>query len=212
MSEVRQAEQGSSFRHTCPHCQTRQVSFGIVGGLVYLFYDSEGTKMATLAGCGHCSRPVMATFKGNNPARMFLRSPLMLDPSPAPKAPEHTPDSVARRYKEALANVGSDAFESAVMMFRKTLQLALRTVRPKEKGDLVSQIRSAAAAGAISKDLADSADAVRLGGNIAAHEDTTFTLEEARELQQFTDMVLMYLFTLPEMLNRWKKAVAAKGK
>lgn len=60
----------------------------------------------------------------------------------------------------------------------------------------------------ISKELADSADVVRLGGNIAAHEESVFSADEVRALKDFTEMVLMYLFTLPGMLTEWKTRVA----
>lgn len=165
--------------------------------------------MATLAACGNCDRPVMATFGGNNATRDFLRHPERLDPSSEPVVPNHTKNSVARRYREALANMSSGSRESAVIMFRKTLQLALRD-GPKDRRSLVDQIRAAAKAGTISKELAASADVVRLGGNVAAHEDTIFYHDEVIALKDFTEMVLMYLFTLPGMLDEWKKRVETK--
>ena len=105
--------------------------------------------------------------------------------------------------------MSNESRESAAMMFRKTLQLALRD-GPNDRRSLVEQIRAAAKAGTISKELAASADVVRLGGNVAAHEDTIFSHDEVVALKDFTEMVLMYLFTLPGMLGEWKKRLEIK--
>ena len=108
--------------------------------------------------------------------------------------------------------MGSGSHESAIMMFRKTLQLALDTVLARQGRKLIDQIKEAAATGVISKKLADSADVVRLGGNVAAHEDKVFSRDEVIALKDFTEMVLIYLFTLPGMLDDWKKRVATGTK
>ena len=203
-------EKGSCFHSDCPHCGVKKVSFTFPLSSVYQYLLGGSSLMATLAVCGHCRRPVMATFGGNNPARGFLRLPEWLDPSSEQVVPDHTHGSVARRYKEALNNMASGSHESAIMMFRKTLQLALGTVVPRKGRKLIDQIKDAAADGVISKELADSADVVRLGGNVAAHEETEFSPDEVLALKGFTEMVLVYLFTLPGMLDEWKKHVQIK--
>lgn len=202
-------EKRSGFHTDCPHCGVRKVAFTFPLGSLYPYMIGGANLMATLAVCGNCDRPVMATFGGNNSARDFLRHPKRLDPSSEPAVPSHTENSVARRYKEALANMSSGSRESAIIMLRKTLQLALRD-GPKDRRSLVEQIRAAAKAGTISKELAASADVVRLGGNVAAHEDTIFSHDEVIALKDFTEMVLIYLFTLPGMLDEWKKRMETK--
>lgn len=204
-------EEGACFHSDCPHCGVKKVSFTFPLSAAYPYLLGGSSLMAALAVCGHCRRPVMATFGGNNPARAFLRQPDWLDPSPEPVVPNHTHDSVARRYTEALTNMASGSHESAIMMFRKTLQLALGTVIPRRGRKLIDQIKDAAAQGVISKELADSADVVRLGGNVAAHQDTEFSAAEVVALKGFTEMVLVYLFTLPGMLNEWKKRAETKA-
>ena len=107
-----------------------------------------------------------------------------------------------------MTNIGSGSYESAIMMFRKTIQLALGTIIPRDGRRLVDQIKQAAEESVIPKELAESADVVRAGGNIAAHEDTEFSRQVVEALQLFTDMMLIYLFTLPEMLSEAKERIA----
>ena len=199
-----------NFSATCPFCQTRQVAFTFINEFVCVAAGSN--LMTALAACNKCDGCVMASFAGGEASRRLLQTPVRLDPSPSPDVPRHTPGVVEQRYEEALNNMGCESHESAVMMLRKTLQLALGEVVPRKGRKLVDQIKDAAAAGVISKELADSADVVRLGGNVAAHEEAGFSAEEVLALKDFTEMVLMYLFTLPGMLKEWKKRVAAKGK
>lgn len=199
-----------NFSATCPFCQTRQVAFSFIHDYVCI---AEGSNLMTaLAACNKCDGCVMASFAGDEASRRFLQSPVRLDPSPSPDVPRHTPGVVAQRYEEALNNMGSESHESAVMMLRKTLQLALGEVVPRKKRKLVDQIKDAAVTGVISKELADSADVVRFGGNVAAHDEAGFSADEVLALKDFTEMVLMYLFTLPGMLNEWKNRFSAKGK
>ena len=89
-------------------------------------------------------------------------------------------------------------------MFRKTLDTGLKKIVPDAKGNLLGRIKSAAETGKITQDMADWADRIRLDGNDAAHEDDPFTPQQAEELHLFTRLVMMYLFSLPGMLEEWK--------
>ena len=96
--------------------------------------------------------------------------------------------------------------EAAAMMFRKTLEVALKRIRPDDNGTLKTRIDIAANAGAITKDLAEWAHRIRLDGNEAAHEEEPFSSDEVGALHRFTELVLMYLFSLPGMLKEWRTA------
>ena len=202
------------FRGTCPHCDAWGVSFDLIEAC-----KTRGKQYAFVL-CGMCKVPAMAVF--TEPPRRdsiaggppLLKLEYRLDtiyPS-AGNLPEYLPKRVAQRYSEALSNMGRAAYESAGMMFRKTLELSLKTIRPDDDGNLYFRIDKAAEAGAITRDLAEWAHRVRLDGNDAAHEDTVPTAEDIRELKHFTELVLRYLFTLPGMLKRWsEKKEAARG-
>lgn len=49
---------------------------------------------------------------------------------------------------------------------------------------------------------AEWANQIRFWGNNAAHEDEPFTEEDARQMGEFTELFLTYLFTLPEKLAK----------
>ena len=101
--------------------------------------------------------------------------------------------------------------ESAGMMFRKTLEIALKTIRPDDTGSLKKRIDSAADAGAITKDLAEWAHRIRLDGNEAAHDEEPFSSPEIQALQRFTELVLLYMFTLPGMLRKSSEERSSKA-
>ncbi len=96
-------------------------------------------------------------------------------------------------------------------MLRKSIDVALKHVDPDLKGNLVTRINRASESGKLTPELAKWAHHVRLEGNDAAHDEDPFTAEEAGALHKFTELVLMYLFTLPGMLKerRGKPATEA---
>lgn len=199
------------FRETCPHCGTRHTAFHLVTQnpeALIILPDGHTETTFALVRCGYCGKGVMATFRAPLGRLQFRRHLVRLDPSPELEVQAPAPPAVKKRYREALTNIGSGSYESAIMMFRKTIQLALGTIIPRDGRRLVDQIKQAAEESVIPKELAESADVVRAGGNIAAHEDTEFSRQVVEALQLFTDMMLIYLFTLPEMLSEAKERIA----
>lgn len=197
------------FRGTCPHCETVGVSFARVGEYRSRVEGVSVEEVFALIVCGCCERAAMAMFPSYDDyhEHQLTESDVTLHPS-APSAgsvPEHLPERVAQRYSEALSDMRRAARESAAVMFRKTLELSLKTIRPDDDGNLYVRIDKAAEAGAITRDLAEWAHRIRLDGNDAAHEDAVPTAEEIREMQHFTELVLRYVFSLPGMLERWRR-------
>ncbi|CAM2147665.1 DUF4145 domain-containing protein [Pararobbsia alpina] len=87
-------------------------------------------------------------------------------------------------------------------MFRRCLEIALKQHSPDvEAWKLEKRIDKLAAEGRITKDLQAWAHRVRLDGNDALHEEEEFTKESAAELMQFTELLLVYLYTLPEKIK-----------
>ena len=123
----------------------------------------------------------------------------------ATRAPDHLPENVRSYYLQAVSNVktGPDA---AGAMFRKALDVGLKIVDPKNRNKkLAARIDAAAEAGILTKDLAEWSHRIRDEGNDASHDEDPYTREEAEQLHHFTQLVLMYLFTLPGMLRNWSR-------
>ena len=164
--------------------------------------------------CGVCGRSAVLVGKPNNQtvpigsytlANHFASRPdelveVAFYPTPAtPDAPEHLPPNVKQYFLEAATNVKA-APNAAGAMFRKSVDVALKHVAPEATGTLVKRIDRAAKLGKLTPELEEWAHHVRLEGNDAAHDEDPFTVEEAEALHRFTELVLMYLFTLPGML------------
>lgn len=189
---------GDIFQNNCPHCQTRSVAFAIeyVRGWWYYLDGDEFEPVRredTLAVCGFCNKTVLAEFgeEGN-----FLR----VHPSP-PEPPENLPETVGRYFEQGVDSLFQN-YDAAGAMFRTTLETALKIKFPKTKAiNLKDRINKAVEQGNLTSDLAAWAHEIRLGGNDAVHEEP-LSEEEAQDLCDFTELVLLYLFTLPEKLAR----------
>ena len=115
-------------------------------------------------------------------------------------APKHTPENVARFFKQAMDNLPKN-WDAAGSMFRKALDTGLKNKFPEIKGDLKARIEKAAGQQKLTPELAVWAHQIRLDGNDAAHEENPFSKEDAEELSKFTELVFLYLFMLPGMLK-----------
>ena len=204
----------ASFQDDCPHCGTRSVAF-------LIRHEHKATKVAskhwyTLAVCGQCSRGVLATFltpDDREPSLYLdrqitgkLAKPVLSPAPPDIEAPEHTPPNVARYYTQGMENVIKN-WDAAGVMFRKVLDVGLKNTFPNDsKGTLYERIKRAADRHDLTPELAKWAHQIRLDGNDAAHDEKPFSEEDAKRLQVFTDLVLRYLFTLPEMVKEAQQA------
>ena len=202
----------AAFPHDCPHCETKRANFQVRDE--YRPAALPGTIQAFVS-CGVCGTGAVAVFlssgghvdtlKGSFPVNPDLFTLLDFHPKPSvPQAPLHLPDQVRDYYLEAAEHV-TRAPTSAGLMLRKTLEVGLNHIAPSSKETLQQRIDALATSGAITKDLAEWAHRIRLDGNDAAHKDNPFTKEQAEQLHHLTQLVLMYLFSLPGMLKEWSK-------
>lgn len=117
-------------------------------------------------------------------------------------APEHVPDAITRDYEEAMDSLRRGKPTSAGMMFRKVLQRATSAIGPKcdefKKKKLFHRIEHLATKHMLTPAMAQWADFLREEGNEATHEEEEeFTPEQAQQMQEFTELFLIYAFTLP---------------
>ncbi|HGA3038663.1 TPA: DUF4145 domain-containing protein [Serratia marcescens] len=118
-------------------------------------------------------------------------------------APENTPPRAASSFVEARENIQRGRFETAVMLCRKVLDIATRTLLGDEsdKESLSKRISMLHGKGKITEQMKDWAHIVRIDSNGAVHSDEEFSQEEAEEMIGFTEVFLIYSFTLPEMVK-----------
>ena len=210
----------AAFSNDCPHCSTKGASFEV---LDEYRLPLSSRQIAAFVSCGVCGDAAVAVFVDKREGARNLKSDYPGNPSSfgllyfrprpeTPDAPPHLPNNVRTYYLEAVENVRSGP-NAAGAMFRKALDVGLRHVAPEANGRLVGRIDSAAKAGKITPDLAEWAHHIRLEGNDASHDEDPFTREEAKDLHRFTELVMMYFFSLPGMLKerRAKKEEDAKS-
>jgi len=123
-------------------------------------------------------------------------------------APSNCPDNVARIFIEAQDNARRSNWDSAGMGARRTLELATRKLREGDKKfadeTLWKRIDILASDHDITPAMREWADAIRLDGNEANHDDDAFDENKAKALISFTETFLLYAFTLPAMVEARK--------
>ena len=192
-------------KDTCPYCRTSEVALTVTHS-----YNRPRSQPPyetyALMSCGFCARAALGVFQGPDLGNL-VNSRFLVDifPTLDVTPPKHLPAQVESRYMEAVKIMGG-APESAGMMFRKTLDVALKLIRPEDRGNLKQRIDKAAEVDAITKDLAKWAHRIRLDGNDAAHADNPISSDDLKDLHRFTELVLLYLFSLPGMLEEWQTA------
>ena len=113
---------------------------------------------------------------------------------------------IAGDYKEAMDSLRRGKSTSAGMMFRKVLQRATSAIGPdsnnfKKKG-LKARIESLGKQHLLTPAMVKWADFLRDEGDDATHEEEeVFTPEQAQQMQEFTELFLIYGFTLPERVK-----------
>jgi hypothetical protein len=93
-------------------------------------------------------------------------------------------------------------------MFRKSLDVATKVVRPELKAlSLFKRIEALYDEGHITEAMRDWSHEIRLDGNEAVHDEEPETPEDAQSTQKFAEALLTYMFTLPSMVaqNRAKR-------
>jgi len=94
-------------------------------------------------------------------------------------------------------------------MCRKSLE-AVCDAHAFKKGVLASKLQEMKDKGIIESRLFQWAEALRIAGNQAAHDvDSTIVAQDARDLIQFTEALLEYVFTFRDKFDQFMKRRAA---
>ena len=201
----------------CPHCASERVGFNYGGQYAlplktYALYQI----WQTLWVCRKCVNGVVVTFQRSTKSEGKPDSPehcsgdpeangfelLGVHPKREPVgAPEHVPSEIAQNYKEAANNLRRGSNASAGIMCRRVLDRATMRLASDELNfngmNLLKRIDTLAERQAITPAMKKWAHHIRLDGNEAAHEDEDFDRQSARQIMDFTELFLIYAFTLP---------------
>jgi len=196
--------------HQCPHCGTKEMNFP----LSHIVSNPNNPHLfSAFAACSGCHSPIcmeILSVSGRNPSQYngdLTKATDFIIPSVYPKleetvVPEHVPETVTRPFIQAVESKVAGHYDAAGAMYRKALDVGLKAIDPKLKGKLYERIEKLAAENKLTPSLKDWAHGIRLDGNDASHDEVAFTKPEADEMHAFTQLVLTYLFTLPEKVRQ----------
>lgn len=178
--------------------------------------DQCSPKLFTVAlRCGGCHEGYIATFScaaGNSPHNTqgnletthYISLINEYPQAIATEAPRYLPENIERFYLQAADNVKTGNCDAASMMSRKVLEVAVKKLNPQGSGTLYKRIEQLHSSGQVTDSLKDWAHIIRDDGNDAAHEEEPVTPQFADEILSFTELFLMYTFTMPGMVDAKK--------
>ncbi|EPS1557780.1 DUF4145 domain-containing protein [Proteus mirabilis] len=207
-----------SFNQTCPHCLKDNAV--LVG--VHEIYRGENDVYDVTFFCRSCNKSGIAVVQASN-----VGGPLQVAQSAGrdiqipsnnywfelidiyPKitinnAPENTPERAAKFFIESKDDFQRGRYETCVMNCRKVMDIATKVLMGDEAKDekLSKRITTLFSQGKITEQMKDWAHIVRIDSNGAIHSDEEFTKEETKQILGFTEVFLMYSFTLPAMIEK----------
>lgn len=198
--------------HDCPHCGIKNNAF-----LGVKSYANPAKKhyWTTLFVCPSCGEGIVVEIwdSGTGADPMIhvseIRQPMKniasqkfriisIHPKPAvTEIPAHLPERVAKTFKEGCEIINQSP-TGACSLFRKALEIGLKDLSPEiEAWKLEKRIDKMAAEHLITPSIQEWAHQLRLDGNEALHESEDPTINDARQMENLTRFVLMYIYTLP---------------
>lgn len=206
-------------KRDCPHCFTKNSAFVVFGEV----QRSQQLQFTVAFYCAGCSGGRVAIIRQDGSGKSPLNYPGDLDAAhifvileeypiiETHEAPRHLPDSINGFFLQAARSLEGRNYDAAGMMCRKVLDIAVKRLKPDASGKLFQRIESLAQEGLITVDLKDWAHIIRDDGNDAAHEEEPTTPAKAKELLDFTELFLMYTFTMPGMVGERKQPRDEEG-
>jgi len=154
--------------------------------------------------CGVCAGFVMVLWAGAHGNHDFRVLPW---PRKVANAPDHWPSDIGRYWVQAHRSLSDENWDAAAVMARSALQLSLRQLEAGGR-TLKDEIEDLASKGLLPPIMNEWAHEVRELGNDSAHPkpgQPATSPEDARDMVQFLDYFLEYLYTLPHRIERYRE-------
>ena len=117
--------------------------------------------------------------------------------------PSGLPNNVKVSFTEAEEAFKRSLYTSAASCYRKSIERAVKALYPEGKGTLNSRIRKIQEHGLLPKTLIELLDGVRVLGNDSIHEEEYDPTKEDCEIaRHFSNLFLIYTFSLPERVSK----------
>jgi hypothetical protein len=156
--------------------------------------------------CGRCSQPflIRQSLYGVPAEFESITEEKVLYPSEKKLPLDGVPNTIKSAYDQAARSFSASLFEPCILMCRKCLE-ATRKNLGAEGRELNSKLKSLFDKGHIDDRLLKWAHEIRLIGNEAAHDpDTKVTKRDARDVLDFTEAILIYIFSLTSRFETFR--------
>lgn len=159
--------------------------------------------------CGNCAKHLMVLWSaGEYSFRNGIHDYRMLPwPLSAKKAPDYLPTAIGRSWAQVQKSLGSESWDAAAVMARTALETAIQDKGGKGKV-LFDMIEDLATKGILPPLMKEWAHEVRLLGKRGTHKsglDQGTEQRDARDIAEFLDYVLHYLYSLPKDIKEYRK-------
>jgi hypothetical protein len=114
------------------------------------------------------------------------------------------PHTVQRAHEQAVRAFNAALYEASTLMCRKALE-AICQLKGASGGSLYDRLAALRQLGFIDARLLEWAHAIRLVGNDAAHDtDADVQKDDARDVLDLTEAILLYVFSLSARFSRFR--------
>ena len=156
--------------------------------------------------CKTCDGPILVAQDnvGNMVHGDIWDPPITLFPVQRDRASKDVPLPLGDAYDEATACFRAKAYTASAIMCRKTLE-GVCDAKGVQEHSLVRSLAKLKENALIDDRLFEWADALRIAGNEAAHGvGVKVSREDARDILDFTNAILEYLFSFQEKFDKFK--------
>ena len=172
------------------------------------FSDGSGpSSLFTLLSCTKCGSPILVrqTNIGNMAEGDKWDTPYLLFPSGDLRVNPSAPRNIQAAFEEACACYRAQAFTASAIMCRKTLEGICATHNVTER-TLAASLTKMKESGLIDERLFEWSDSLRVAGNEAAHGvGLSIAQPDAKDILEFTNAILDYLFSYRDRFEQFKK-------
>lgn len=195
----------------CPHCGTQSVAFNArhqfrvnnLNNELHMLATCNACRMGVIFQLGlhqHTAEADLVNTIGSQDAleiKVNARWPDYDDLVPA-----DVPANIARFYEQGLRALKTGHWDAAGAMFRKTLDVSTKQLRPDlAKKVLFDRIEAMVKSADLTPAMGQWSHRIRLDGNDAIHDEDPETEKDATATKQFTEAFLTYSYSLPALVS-----------
>ncbi|HLH93951.1 MAG TPA: DUF4145 domain-containing protein [Xanthobacteraceae bacterium] len=184
------------------------------GGFERLSDGSGPSTLYTLLACTQCGHPILVRQsnignmvegdKWDTPYPLFPPSDLRVNPN--------APPEIQAAFEEACACYRARAYTASAIMCRKTLE-GLCEAHGVKQNALAASLKKMREKNMIDERLFEWSDTLRVAGNEAAHGvGRSISQPDAKDILEFTNAILDYLFSFRDRFEDFKKRRSEKRK